>query len=459
MPTVTRENIGLLNDRISVTVNKDDYYPSFEKALKHYARTANIPGFRKGMVPAGVIRKMHGPSVFADEVLRSIERNLMDYLRQEKLDIFAQPLPSEDNSAEGINMDHAVDYTFNFEVGLKPAFEVADLKKAHVTLHKVDVTEAMIDEELDRLRTRLGKMQEPEAVTSEDNVLNVSFQACDADGNATEGAPVKENSLLVKYFSAPWQQKLMGAKKDDSFTLTLKDAFGDKEQDWLAGDLGLDKNDADAMERPFRMSVAKVGLVEKRELNEEFFKEAYPNKEIATEAELRDTLRNDIEEYWNKQSRSHLQHELYHVLNEKTEMQFPEPFLRRWLQTGGGEEPKSPEQVEAEFPTFRDQLRWTLVSDRIVNEQQLNVTPDEMRAYLKQQVLGYFGGMNMGGDMGWLDSYVDRMMKDEQQLESNYRRLLTEKVFEWAEKQVTPTEKKTTVDEFLKLQEAHAHEH
>jgi trigger factor len=458
MPNVTRENIALLNDKITVTVSKDDYFPSFEKSLKHYAKNANIPGFRKGMVPAGVIRKMHGPSVFADEVLRTVERNLMDYLRNEKLEIFAQPLPSEDNTADHINMDNAGDYSFSFEVGLKPAFEIADLKKAKLTFHKVEVTEEMVDEELDRLRTRLGKMQEPEAVTTEDNVLNVTFQAADKDGNVAEGTPSKENSLLVKYFSAAWQKKLMGAKKDDSFVLQLKDAFGDKEREWLVSDLGLNKDDDASLEQYFRLSVVKVGLVEKRELNEEFFKEAYPAKEIKTETELRETLRNGIQEYWDKQSRNHMQHELYHVLNEKTEMQFPETFLRRWLLTGG-EEPKNPEQVEQEFPTFRNQLRWTLVSDKIVSDHQLQVTPDEMKTYMKQQVMGYFGGMNMDGNIEWLDSYVDRMMKDEQQLETSYRRLLTEKIFEWAETQVTPEEKKMSVADFLKLQEAHAHEH
>ena len=458
MPTVTRENIGLLNDKITVTVSKDDYFPSFEKALKHYAKSANIPGFRKGMVPAGVIRKMHGPGVFADEVLRSVERNLMDYLRNEKLDIFAQPLPSEDNTADQINMDKAGDYSFSFEVGLKPAFEIADLQKAKLTFHKVDVSNDMVDEELDRLRTRLGKMQEPETVTTEDNVLNVSFQASDKDGHVAEGTTAKENSLLVKYFTAAWQKKLMGAKKDDSFVLQLKDAFGDKEQEWLVGDLGLNKDDAASIDQYFKVTIAKVGLVEKRELNEEFFKEAYPAKEIKTEAELRDTLRNDIQEYWDKQSRNHLQHELYHVLNEKTEMQFPENFLRRWLQTGG-DEPKNADQVDQEFPTFKNQLRWTLVSDKIVSDHQLQVTPDEMKAYMKQQVMGYFGGMSMDGNLDWLDTYVDKMMKDEQQLESSYRRLLTEKVFEWAEKQVTPEEKKIAVADFLKLQEAHAHEH
>jgi trigger factor len=458
MPTVTRENIGLLNDRIVVTVNKEDYFPPFEKALKHYAKSANIPGFRKGMVPAGVIRKMHGPSVFVDEVLRSIERNLMDYLRQEKLEIFGQPLPSTENAADKINMENAGDYSFSFEVGLKPAFEVSDLKKAKVTLYQVNVSDEMVNEELERLRNRLGKMQEPEAVTSEDNVLNAGFQACNPDGEVIEGSAAKENSLLVKYFSSDFQPKLMGSKKDDSFVLQLKDAFGEKEQEWLISDLGLSKDDPNALQQHFKMTIAKVGLVEKRELNAEFFKEAYPNKEINDEAGLREVLRNEIAEYWGKQTRNHLQHELYHVLNEKTEMEFPEPFLRRWLMTGG-EEPKNEEEVDKEFPTFKNQLRWTLVSDKIVNEQQLQVTPDEMRNYMKQQVMGYFGGMSMEGNMEWLDTYVDRMMKDEQQLESNYRRLLTEKVFEWAETQVDPEKKSISVEEFLKLQEAHSHEH
>ena len=112
MPTITRENISQLNDKILVTVNKEDYFPSFEKALKHYAKTANIPGFRKGMVPAGMIKKMHGPAVFTEEVLRSVEKGLTDYLRQEKLDIFAQPLPAADNDVRDFNMNEPADYSF-----------------------------------------------------------------------------------------------------------------------------------------------------------------------------------------------------------------------------------------------------------------------------------------------------------------------------------------------------------
>src|SRR4029077_14151235 len=129
MGTVTRENIALLTDKIVVKVAKDDYLPSFEKALKDYSKKANIPGFRKGMVPAGLIKKMYGNSVFADEVLRSVEKELTSYMANEKLDIFAQPLPLPENDARQIDMTRPEDYSFAFEVGLKPAFELPDLSQ------------------------------------------------------------------------------------------------------------------------------------------------------------------------------------------------------------------------------------------------------------------------------------------------------------------------------------------
>jgi trigger factor len=458
MPTVTRENLSLLNDKITVTVNREDYLPSFEKTLKQYAKQANIPGFRKGMVPAGMIRKMHGPAVFTDEVLRTVEKSLMDYLRQEQLDIFAQPLPSDQNDARGINMQQPDDYSFSFEIGLKPAFQVADLATAKVTRYEVQVTDEMVEEELERLRKKFGKLEEPETVSSEEHVLNLAFEACDAEGKVAEGTTPKENSLLVKYFAAPTRKTLMGAKKGDQFTIRLADAFEEKEREWVIGDLGLDKADPASADRTYRITIAKIGLVQPRELDEAFFKEVFPAKEIKTEAEFREEIRNEISQYWAGQSRNHLQHELYHVLLEQTQMDFPEAFLRRWMMTGG-ETPKTAEQVDAEFPTFRNQLRWTLVSDRIVQEQGLNVGRDEIRDEMRKQVMGYFGSMSLDGNFEWLDSYIDRMLQDEQQVESTYRRVITEKIFQWAETQVTPQAQPISVEDFTKILKEHEHQH
>src|SRR5580704_8437641 len=150
MATVTRENIGLLTDKIVVNISKGDYLPSFEKSLKQYGKQANIPGFRKGMVPPGLIKKMYGSSVFTDEVLKTVEKELTTYMSSEKLEIFAQPL----------------------------------------TFYKVEVTPEMIDEEIERQQTRNGKMTEPESVSSDENVLNLHFTETDAAGELAESGIV-----------------------------------------------------------------------------------------------------------------------------------------------------------------------------------------------------------------------------------------------------------------------------
>jgi len=449
MPTVTRENIGLLIDKITVTVQTEDYLASFEKQLKQFARNANIPGFRKGMVPAGVVKKMHGPALFADEVLRSVEKKLVDYLQGEQLDIFAQPIPSAENSADQLNMNAPSDYSFSFEIGLKPAFDL-NLPSVSLPRYKVNVTEEMVNDEIERLQARLGKMSEPELVDNEENVLNVTFEE-----EGVENAPKKENSLLVKYFTSAFRSTLMGLKKDSTVTVDLRSAFEEKEREWLIKDLGVDGSDA-SLDKKYTMTIVKVGLVEKRELNEEFFKEAFPTKEIKTEEEMRQLIREDIQKQWDNHARNLLHHELYHVLLEKTPMDFPESFLKKWMQSGG-EKLKTAEEVENEFPTFKDQLRWTLISDKIVKENNLDVNPEELKEYMRQQILGYFGGMSMDGNIEWLDSYVDRMLKDEQQVESSYRRLITEKLFGWAEHQINAQEKPISSEEFLKLQEQHNH--
>src|SRR6476659_4555996 len=129
MSTVTRENLSLLNDKLIVKINKEDYYPSFEKAIKDYSRKANIPGFRKGMVPAGMVKKMYGASIFYDEVIKAVEKEIREYLDKEKPEIFAQPLPME-NDLRKLDMSNPAEYDFPFEIGLKPEISIDALSAA-----------------------------------------------------------------------------------------------------------------------------------------------------------------------------------------------------------------------------------------------------------------------------------------------------------------------------------------
>jgi trigger factor len=453
MAEVRRENIGLLHDKLIVKLNKEDYYPSFEKSIKEYSKKANIPGFRKGMVPAGMVKKMYGASVFYDAVIKEVEKEIQHYLTTEKPDFFAQPLPMS-SDLRNLDMNNPSDYEFPFEIGLKPQIDI-DLSKGKLTLHKVKVTDEMVNEEIERLQNRHGKMLDPETVTSEDNVLNVNFVEADAEGIAVQDGAAKDNSLLVKYFTPGFQKQLMGKKKDDSMVLQLNNAFEEKEREWLLGDLGLNKDDASAGDKHFKLTITKVGLVERRELKEEFFNEVFPGKEIKTEEEFRNELRQEIQKHWDSQSRVQLHDQIYHFLVD-TPVQFPDDFLKRWLQRGGEKE-KSEEEVEAEFPSFTNQLKWTLISDKLIRENNIEVTEEELRENMKKEILQYFGQMKMDGDTSWIESYIDRMMKDEKQVDASYRRLITEKLFSWAEEQVNPDEKEISPEELTAMQHNHQH--
>ncbi|MFZ1528102.1 MAG: trigger factor [Ferruginibacter sp.] len=455
MATIERANIGLLNDKLTVKLSKEDYFPAFEKKLKEYSKTANIPGFRKGMVPAGMIKKMYGASIYSDEVLRTVEKELYNWLNTERPDIFAQPLPMP-SKIEQMDMNSPAEYAFDFEIGLKPAFEIADVAKAKLTNHKVEVTEAMVDEEISRMQIKGGKMTEPELIDNDENVINVLFTEADKDGNEVEGGISKENSVLLKYFAPSMQKQLKGKKKGDSIVFQLNKTFEGDKLEMMLQDLGFDKQDAAAAEKYFKADIVKIGLVEKRALEEDFFNEVFPGKGIKTEAELREELKKEIQQYWDAQSRNQLHDQLYHYLIDETKMDFPADFLKRWMQTGG-EQPKTAEQAEQEWPVFNSQLKWTLISDKLISENKLEVAPDELRNSMKADVMRYFGQMNMGEDMSWLDSYIDRMMKDEKQVDATYRRLVTEKLFGFVETQVKAKDKKVTAEELVAMQHNHQH--
>jgi trigger factor len=456
MATVTRENIGLLNDKITVKVGQEDYLPGFDKAVKQFSKSANIPGFRKGMVPAGMVKKMHGQAIFGDEVLKTVEKELMGFVQTEKLEIFGQPL-SLDKEAKNLDFNKPAEYAFEFEVGLKPAFEVTPLEnnKTTLTKYKVAVTDEMVNDEVQRLQLKGGKTTEPETITSEDNVINVKFEEADEKGNVTDGGIVKENSLLVKYFSPSIQADLQGKKVDDSIVFQLATSFDEQRLGWILKDLGFEADDKEAAKKYFKLTITKVGLIEKRELNEEFFKEVYPGEEITTEEAFRAKLKEEIGKYWDAESRNHLHNDLFEVLVHETPIELPKDFLKRWLQVGG-EKPKTAEEAENDFPGFDHQLRWTLISDKLVKENKLEVSFEELKENAKQKVLGYYGGAASDG-AEWLDSYLDRLLQDEKFVDQTYREMITSRLFDWAESKVNVKEEEIQAEDFVNLPHKHHH--
>jgi trigger factor len=453
MATIKRDNIELLNDKLTVHLTKEDYFNGFETSLKKHAKTANIPGFRKGMVPAGLIKKMYGQSVFSDEILKKVETELNQYLTNEKVEIFAQPLPL-DTQIANLDVNAPGNYEFAFEIGLKPEFKL-NIKDIKVKRYQVKVTDEMIQNEVDRIQTRNGKMTDPEMVESDENVINLTFTESDKEGNVIEGGISKDNSLLIKYFAEKFRKQFMGKKKDDTLVIQLKKAFEDKELDIIVGDLGISKSDAD---KYFNLLITKVGLIEKAPLDETLFLATYPNQAIKTEEEFRAALKKDIEGHYELQAKNQIHDQIYHHLIDQTKMEFPVPFLKRWLQKGG-EKQRTEEETEKEYPVFQDQLKWTLISGQLAVDYKVQVVAEDLKNFAKQQLMSYMGPQMgaLGDNDQWLEDYAVRMMQDRKFVDDSYQRISTEKLFTALETEVQAKDETIEAEKFADMLNHHHH--
>lgn len=454
MATVTRENIGVLNDKIVIKVEKEDYLPSFEKAVKDYSKRANIPGFRKGMVPAGMIKKMMGSAFFAEEINKTVEKNLVDYMQAEKLDIFAQPLPLPENDNSAIDMNQPTEYAFAFEVGLKPDFAVANLSDAQLNRYKISVTDQMVDEQINQLQTHNGINSPQEAVTAADNKLDMQFIESDAEGNeVTDG--IKENkTVTLKDFTPAYQDQLMGKKTDDSLVISLSQAFEENKRKQLTSDFNVEET---ATDHYFKVVITKIELMEKLALDTQFFEQVFPGKDVLTEEAFRNAIKQDIQDQWDKQSNDQLNDQIYHYLLNHTRIDFPEHFLKRWMQVSGEKE-KTPDEVEQAFPSFVNQLKWSLIVDKLVDENNIEVLPEDIRGYAKNQLLGYMGN-SMDFDHPWVENYLDKMMADKKFVENSFNRIRAEKAFSWAGTRINAVEAEISENDFIKKLEDHKHQH
>lgn len=399
---------------------------------------------------------MYGSSVFADEVIKSVEKGLSEYMASEKLEIFAQPMPIAETVSLQFDMNQPSEYAFAFEVGLKPEFTVADLKQANLTMYKVEVTEEMVEEEVSHIQLRYGQKQEEESVSSEDSVLYLTFVQSDAEGNEIESGIRKVSSIPLSFFTPSYREQLIGKKNDDQVLLELTRAFQEKELQSIINDLGVKEHVQREENVFFQVVITKIECTEKAVLAEDLFKQVYPAKQITSASDFKNEIRQELHNQWGNQSRNQLIDQIYHELLNQTHIDFPENFLRRWMQTGF-EKQKTAEEVEVEFPAFVNKLKWTLIVDKLVEINDIEVKPEHIRESAKLQLLSYMGGYNIDGDQPWINDYVEKMMSDKKFVEENFHRIRSEKVFAWAETQVNAIEMIIPADEFLRMQEEHHH--
>ncbi len=460
MATVTRENIGTLHDKITVKLTKEDYMPSFEKSLKQYAKQANVPGFRKGMVPSGMVRKMYGQSIFGEEIFRSASKQLEEYLINEKLNIFAQPLALPLNESFKLDMNNPADANFDFEIGLKPDFEITPLaNNAKLTAYKIEVSDKMLVDETDRIRRRYGKVEDKEAIDSKEDILYATYEACDEAGNIFADSTKVEDTVLMERLPEALVEKLMGKKAEDSIVFKPSEiATGEALSTFIKEAL---KQEVTAADNYFKLNITKVGLLQVRDLDAELYAQVFPNDDIKDEAIFTEKLKGELSKEYDRIGKERLQNEMYELLVHGTQIELPVTFLKRWMKEGQ-EKPRSEAEVEKEFPSFDHQLRWTLISDKLILDNGIQVTKENVLDELKGRVLSYFGmkaGEEAEETAPWLDSYMQKVMKDEKTMEETYRRMMFDKLFQWLETKFDVTEQSINEEEFFKLANAHDMHH
>ena len=458
MATITRESLGTLHDKITVKLAKEDYMPSFEKSMKEYAKKANIPGFRKGMVPAGLVRKMYGPTVIKEEVVRNAAAKLESYMKEEKLAIFAQPMMMANDYFMTLNFSSPSDIDFDFEVGLKPTVELGPvIKNSHLSRYKITITDQMMDDEMERLKRRFGNVDAQQLVTSKENIIYANYEECDSEGKVLASAELVEDTKVLDKLPSGLQSQLMDKKPEDTLVFRPADVCTSEElESFLKDPLKAGPNGA---EQYYKLTLTKIGWLIPLEMGEDLYKAVYKDLDIKTEAEFREKIKEELGMDFNRIAGERLQNEIFEYLVHQTPIELPVNFLKRWMMENN-ENPKTAQEVENEWSGFEHQLRWQLISDQIVTESGVHVSREEVYQDVKAKVLGYFGlTIENEDDAPWLEGYMSKMSNDEKLMDETYRRILTAKMF-WMLEQQFPVEiKDISEEEFFKLGDAHAAHH
>jgi len=462
MATTSRENIAELHELLTVTLEPADYLPAFEKSLKENSKKATMPGFRKGMVPAGLIKKMYGPNLFAEQVLRTADKELFKFIDDEKIKILTQPIPVETEQIT-LDMQNPGSYTFQYEIGLKTDVQLPDLANAPLTKYAITVSDEMVNEEIKSAQNKFGKVEEKEEVTSEDDILNVLFtEVADKDKEAdeAEGPQGKDLSLLVKYFAPAIRSQWMGKKIEESITLSLSEAFEEKEREWIISDLGLSKEDDNTAAKRFVITISTVGILVPKELGEELYAQVFPSQDVTSEDDFRAKMKTLIENEWRVQTNTYLQSKMFDYLDTQATLHTPEAFLKKWIFQKEQEEkkegiPKTAEEVEKEMPTFLRQLKWSALNEKIVADNNIQVKREEIEQYARYQIMSYMGNNGLGlNEMPWLDSYAQNIMQDQKFVDDTYHRIRSNKVLAWAASQVQAVEVPVSPEEFNEISKA-----
>lgn len=445
---ITRESIDDLNAVLKIQVEKADYDGNVEKVLRDYRKKANIKGFRPGMVPIGLIKKMYGKAVQIDEINKVVTDNIQKYLTDEKIEILGDPLPKIDDN-EKIDFDTQESFTFSFELGLAPAFETKLSKKNKVTYYEIAADDKMKNDYLDNYTRRYGKFEKAD-ISEEKDILKGKIEALDDKGNPiSDGILADDTSLSIEVVKdKKIKKQFIGRAEKDSIDFDLRKAFPNDNE--IAGLLKKQKEEIVKVEGDFRFTINEISRFRPAELNQELFDRIYGENIIHSEEEFRNRINEEIIANLRNESEYKLSVDLKKLAIEKSEFQLPEAFLKRWLLKVN--EKTTEELVEKEFDNFSRDLKWQLIRNKIARTNELKITEEELlkeaekitRYQFSQYGLFYATDEQVG-------NYAKETLKREEDAKRIADKILEEKVNLILKDTVKLENKSVSIEEFNKL--------
>ena len=445
---ITQEKIDSLNSVVKVNIKPEDYRERVEKAIKTQAKKAKLPGFRPGMVPASHIKRMYGKSILVDEINNLLNDSLNNYISESKLEVLGQPLPKVDDSKE-FNWDYNDEFEFDYELGLAPAFELSFSAEDKLTHYKIKVDADTLEARIKNLRKSYGKMTNPE-VSAEDDVLYAELTQLSPDGSVFEDGISNTASIrldLVK--DEEIKKSLVGLKKDDVVDLDIQKAFdGDASQ--VARILGISEEDAKDLQSKFRLTVKNVNRLEEADLNQEFFDKIFPAGDVSTEEQFREKITAELESMMAQNADQKLQNELIQYGLNKIQLDLPDEFLKRWLKATN--EKLTDEELEKGYDDFARNLKWTLIENKAIKENNIEIKYEEILETAKARLDAQFrmySPQPLPEDQ--LGQYAVQFLQNKENANRIFEEVKAQKVFDYLKTVITLDEQEIEYNKFLEL--------
>ncbi len=442
---VTQESTGDLTAILKLTLVEDDYKEAVDKQLKDYRKKANMPGFRQGHVPMGMIKKMYGKSVLADEVNKLVSDGLNKHIVDNKVDVLGYPLPNEEKSKQ-LDFDGQNEFDFFFDIAIAPEINIELSDKISVPYYTLKISKEEIDKAVNDVKIRFGEEETPE-VSEEGHSLQGNFVQLDAEGNKVEGGIENASFFNIADIKLKTiKTKLIGKKVDDKVVFNLMKAFKDEAK--VNHLLGITDENI-AINADYEFTINKVILIKEAEINEDLFNKVYPNDELKTEDDFRKKVAGELKLHYTRDTDRQFLADTINKLIELADITLPDEFMKRWLlESNQGKITK--EQVDSQYDSYAKTFRWQLIEGKLMEKHADAVKVDDEA--IRDKVRAYFTQMGGAGAMAdQLDGIIDSVLQNKEEKQRIQNDLMDEKYIALFKETIKLKEKEVDSKKFSEI--------